>query len=157
MLLRKLFAHIIRMVALVTRKMRDMRTGSKPNVHRNAKCSMTPLADTKHIFIERKIYLWRIEFCIWLRQRAVHMTHAGSARYEIINSLRSRPSAARFARTKKKPIRKLYRTRLYRKDNFKNFLAAVSGVGRLKAQRKFLSKGRREPLGTNSHLTIPGG
>ena len=32
-----------------------------------------------------------------------------------------------------------------------------SGGERLKAQRKCSSTGRGEPLGTNSHLTIPGG
>ena len=54
---------------------------------------MTSLADTKHIFRERKIYLWRIEFCIGLRPRAVHVMHAGFACDKIINSLRSRPRA----------------------------------------------------------------
>ena len=49
---------------------------------------MTSLADTEHIFIERKIYLWCIEFCIWLRPRVVHVMHARFARDEIINSLR---------------------------------------------------------------------
>ena len=44
-----------------------------------------------HIFID----LWGLEFCIWLRPRTVHVMRP---RYEIINSLRSRPSAARFAR-----------------------------------------------------------
>ena len=72
----------------------------------NAKFSMTlgymtSLADTKHIFTERLVHLWRIEFCIWLRPRAVHVIHA---RKEIINSLRSRPSAARFARINCLPI-----------------------------------------------------
>ena len=51
----------------------------------NAKCSMTYrymtlLADTKHIFIERLIYLWDIEFCIWLRPRAVHIMRVLRAR-----------------------------------------------------------------------------
>ena len=42
--------------------------------------------------------LWRIEFCIWLRPRTVHVIHACFVCDEIINSLCSRPSAARFAR-----------------------------------------------------------
>ena len=37
----------------------------------NAKSSMTPLADTKHIFIERFICLRGIESCRWLRPHAV--------------------------------------------------------------------------------------
>ena len=53
-----------------------------------AKCSMTSLADTKHIFIERKIYLWGIDLCIWLRPHAVHVMRARFARDEIVNSLR---------------------------------------------------------------------
>ena len=60
----------------------------------NAKCSMTSLADTKHIFTD----LWRIEFCIWLRRRVVHVINARFVRDEIINSLHSGPSAARLAR-----------------------------------------------------------
>ena len=53
----------------------------------NAKWSMTKrymtlLADTKHIFID----LWGIEFCSWLRPRAVSRQRAGD---EIIKSLRS--------------------------------------------------------------------
>ena len=59
---------------------------------------MTSLVDTKHVLTERLIYLWHIEFCIWLRPRTVHMMHAHFARYEIINLLRSRPSTARFTR-----------------------------------------------------------
>ena len=46
---------------------------------------------------------------------------------------------------KKKNIRKLYKTKLYKKGKFLKVLMAVSRVG------------RSEPLGTNSHLTIPGG
>ena len=53
----------------------------------NAKWSIkkryvTSLADTKHIFID----LWGIEFCSWLRPRAVSRLRA---RDEIIKSLRS--------------------------------------------------------------------
>ena len=56
----------------------------------NAKCAMTKrhmtsLADTKHIFID----LWRIEFCSWLRPRAVRRLRARFARDDIIKSLRS--------------------------------------------------------------------
>ena len=60
----------------------------------NAKCSMTSLADTKHIFRERKIYLWSLEFRSWLRPRAVSRLRARFARDEIEKSLPSR----RFAR-----------------------------------------------------------
>ena len=56
---------------------------------------MTSLVDTKHVLTERLIYLWHIEFCIWLRPRTVHVMHAHFARYEIIGS---RPSTARFTR-----------------------------------------------------------
>jgi len=41
------------------------------------------------------IDLWGLEFCIWLRPRTVLVMRA---RYEIMNLLRSRPSAARFAK-----------------------------------------------------------
>ena len=55
----------------------------------NAKCSMTSLADTKHIFRERKIYLRSLEFRSWLRPRAVSRLRARFARDKIIKSLRS--------------------------------------------------------------------
>ena len=55
----------------------------------NAYCSMTSLADPKHIFIERFIYLWGIELCSWLRPRAFSRLCARLARDEIIKSLRS--------------------------------------------------------------------
>ena len=54
----------------------------------NAKCSMTSLADTKHIFIERLIF-GGIEFCSSLRPRAVNRLRARFARDEIVKSLRS--------------------------------------------------------------------
>ena len=42
--------------------------------------------------------LWRIDFCIRLRPRAVHVMHARFARDEIINSLPLRHSVTCFAR-----------------------------------------------------------
>ena len=55
----------------------------------NAKCSMTSLAGIKHIFIERKIYLWGLKFRSWLRPRKVSRLLVRFARDEIIKSLRS--------------------------------------------------------------------
>ena len=49
---------------------------------------MTSLADTKHIFIEKLIYLWAIEFCFWQRPHPAHVMRVRLAHDEIINSLR---------------------------------------------------------------------
>ena len=40
-------------------------------------------------YIQRKIYLWSLEFCSWLRPRAVSRLHSRFARDKIIKSLRS--------------------------------------------------------------------
>ena len=58
-------------------------------LHGNAKCSMTSLAGTKHIFKERKIYLWDLKFRSWLRPRTVSRLLVRFARDEIIKSLLS--------------------------------------------------------------------
>ena len=59
----------------------------------NAKWSMTSLADTKHIFRERKIYLfiylWSLEFRSWLRPHAVSRLRSRFTHDKIIKSLRS--------------------------------------------------------------------
>ena len=47
----------------------------------NAKCSMTSLADTKHIFREINIE-FRLEFRSWLRPRAVSRLHTHFARQD---------------------------------------------------------------------------
>ena len=67
-----------------------MKSVAKSMLPGNEKCSMTKrymtsLADTKHIFIG----LWRVEFCSWLRPRAVSRLRGRFARDEIIKSLRS--------------------------------------------------------------------
>ena len=45
--------------------------------------------DGYQAYVHEKIYLWRIEFCSWLRPRAVSRLRARFARDEIIKSLRS--------------------------------------------------------------------
>ena len=71
--------------------MRLWSSAAKSMLPENAKCSMTPLADTKHIF--REIFIFRS----WLRPRAVSRLRSRFARDEIIKSLCSAGSELTFS------------------------------------------------------------